>query len=224
MGIIVTYKLAKGIRLVVLTAKTYDKDSSGIGMKDHVAQYLTGILMVVTQLRASVVMRERYNGVNPLAICFLAKLFGQLVCYSVHATHRRDNPYLITYAGFSVGTQISFECTVLVRKSLFLELRSVSICTQTGKVSLNSFLVQQMSFPDFFHSVRYRETVFYHHITFCKILQGNLMTGRYILSQFYKIAVYLYYSTLGQWVQCHSHIVRRVYLDIFSHNKLTFIN
>ena len=32
MGIIVTYKLAKGIRLVVLTAKTYDKDSSGIGV------------------------------------------------------------------------------------------------------------------------------------------------------------------------------------------------
>ena len=88
-------------------------------MKDHVAQYLTGILMVVTQLRASVVMRERYNGVNPLAICFLAKLFGQLVCYSVHATHRRDNPYLITYAGFSVGTQISFECTVTFEKVCF---------------------------------------------------------------------------------------------------------
>ena len=50
------------------------------------------------------------------------------------------------------------------------------------------------------------------------------MTGRYILSQFYKIAVYLYYSTLDNGCSATATLSAG-FIWIYSvNNKLTFIN
>ena len=80
----------------------------------HVAQYLTGIFVVIAELRTTVIVRERNNSVDPFTVCFFTKLLGQLIDNSVYATDCRDNPYLVTYTHLAVFTTIPFESKAFI--------------------------------------------------------------------------------------------------------------
>ena len=78
-------------------------------MMHHIAKNLPGILMVLTQLRTTIVMRKSRNGIHSLTISFYTKLSGQVIYNTIHATNRWNNPNFITDPYFSILPAIAFE-------------------------------------------------------------------------------------------------------------------
>ena len=81
-------------------------------MKADITKYLARVLMVIAELRATIVVVPGMNGVNALQPCLVSKQLSKLVGYAIDTTNSRNNPYFVTYAHFSVRSFVAEECTV----------------------------------------------------------------------------------------------------------------
>ena len=115
VAVVVTEQFLKLVRLVVLASKSKHKHTAGVGVERDVAQHLAGVLVVATELRASVIMMPGINGVDTLLSSLLAEQFSKTFGNTVHATHGRHNPYLVAHAHFAVFPYIPLERPVLYR-------------------------------------------------------------------------------------------------------------
>ena len=59
-----TDQLTEGVQLVVLAAQAHHQHAAGVGMMDHVGEDLAGILVVVTELGAAVIVREAHDSIH----------------------------------------------------------------------------------------------------------------------------------------------------------------
>ena len=104
-------ELTEHVRLIVLATKTDHEYRSCIGMMNHVAKNLLRVLVVITELRAAVVVRESEDIVRT---CLLTQTLGTFLNDTVHATYGRDNPHLVADAYLSVFATVAHESTSLV--------------------------------------------------------------------------------------------------------------
>jgi hypothetical protein len=77
---------------------------------NHIGKNPAGVLVIVSKLRASVIMREGYYLLHSRICCeFSLKPLSDILYDSVHASYCRNDPELVTYAGTYVSTAISLE-------------------------------------------------------------------------------------------------------------------
>ena len=124
-------QLAESFQLVVLATEGDHQHAAGIGMMDHVAEYAARILVVVTQLGTSVIVRERDNridgrfpvgagndGTRAVPTYVIAGLTGNLLLEPLHdrlanpvyTPDRGNDPDLVAHAHLPVGPPEPLEC------------------------------------------------------------------------------------------------------------------
>ena len=208
--IIFTQKLAEDVRLVVLATQADDQHGSGIGMEHHVAQYLFGVLVVVTQLGATIVVRIGHDGIYTFAARFGTQGFGQLVGNAVHAAHGRDDPDFIAYAHVAVLAAVALEGQVPVGNVQVCLYRMVGVFQQAGQIGLYVVFVHPVALSAGFAGMPDGVSVFDDVFTFGQILQCEFMTGRDIFVQGNFLSVYIYFFTCRQRCNGYRYIVCRI--------------
>ena len=158
------------IRLVILTSQAYYQYSACIGMKHHVTKNLFRILMVVTKLRATVVVWESDNGIHSLTFGFATQSLGQLSDDTVYATYSRDNPYLVSYTYITVFATVTFESKIFMRNIQRNLNRVVRVVQQSGKVGFDVRFVHPVTLFLCHSCMSDRVTVLDYIFTFRKIL------------------------------------------------------
>ena len=140
-------------------------------------------------------MRKCHDCIYAFAFCLAAQSFCQLVDDTIYAAHCGDNPYFIAHSHVTVFAAVSFECQVFVRNIQVHFSRTVCIFQQAGKVCLDVVFVYPVSLFLYSAGVSDGIAVFNHIFTFCKIFQGELVSGRNILVQDNFLAVYYEFFT-----------------------------
>ena len=106
-----SYEFAEGIQLVVLAAEAHDQHAARIGMVHHVGEHLAGVFVVAAQLGAAVIVREGDDSVDVSVRGgnLLLETADYLFADAVHATDRRDDPYLVADSHLAVCTAVALE-------------------------------------------------------------------------------------------------------------------
>ena len=159
-------------------------------MKHHVTKNLFCIFVVVTKLRATVVVWESNNGIHSLAFGFATQSFSQLTDDTVYATYRRDNPYFVSYPYITVFATITFECKIFMRNIQRNLNRVVSVIQQSGEVGFDVRFVHPVTLFLSHSCMSDRITVLDYIFAFSKILQCEFMSGRNVFVQCNFNAIY----------------------------------
>ena len=95
-------------------------------MMYHIRKYLARILMVTSELRATVVVRESDDFFYRRIVReFLFKLLLDALCHTVHATYCRDDPKFVADAGTTISTTITFEESLVRSWSYLCKIRLI---------------------------------------------------------------------------------------------------
>ena len=115
------------LRLVVLTSQAQHQYATGIGVQTDVAQHLAGVLVVLRELRAAIVVVPSPYGINTFFFSLFTKLFGQTLGSTVHTAHSGHNPYFVAHTNIAVLTDISLKGSLFVFNAKFLVYRLVCV-------------------------------------------------------------------------------------------------
>ncbi len=184
-------------------------------MKRHVTQDLARILMIIAQLRASVIVRVGYDCIYIPQLGFRAKHFRQPVNRSVHTTDSRDNPNLIADADFSVRPPVPLERQMPVGNIQLHVYGFILVVEYAIQIGLYRFLVHPIPLPDFFPCMSDGIAVFYDIPSGRNISQCKFMPGRDIRLQYNICITYRYIIALLQIGYRYGHIIRRIYFHVF---------
>ena len=144
--VIVAQHLHEVFRLVVLAAEAQHQHGTSIGVQADVAQHLARVLVVVRQLRASVVVVPGIDGIDGAVVSnFLSQLVGQSFGNAVDAAYRRYNPYFVTYAYITVLADVAPEGSVLDGNVKLLAHRLVRVLQRTAEVCLQVVFVHPVA-------------------------------------------------------------------------------
>ena len=184
--------------------------------------------MVITQLRATIVVRECYDSIYAFAFCFFTQAFSQLINDTIHTTHRRDNPHLITDTHLTIRTTIAFECSLFIEDIQCRIYRAIGIVQESGKISLNIVFIHPFPTRHCLSGVSNGIAIFDDVFALREVFQGNFMSCRNICKQYNFTSVHLNARTrfLGCYSYCY--IVSRIDFQDFSHiisfKKINAIN
>ena len=209
-------ELAEHIRLVVLATERNDQYRSCIRMMDHVAQNLLRVLVVVSQLRTTVVMLEREDIVRA---CFLTQTLRATLDDTVDATDRRDDPHLIADADLTVFAAVAHKGPFLIGDVEHHLFGMILIRKQSGEVGLDIVLVHPAAGFLGLARMSNRKTVLDHVLAFSKVCDGYLMSGRHVFEDCDLLAVHLYYSACQLRLYRYNYIVGRVDFQNIRHNS-----
>ena len=150
-------------------------------MKHHIAKYLLGILVVVAQLRATVVVGIRDDGIHTLAASLLTQALGQLVGNAIDTTYSGDNPHLVAHTHIAILATIAFEGQSFVG-DIQLHLHGViGIVEQACQVGLDLILVDPLSLLHILGGMTDGVTILDDVLAFVQVGQHHLVSGRGIL-------------------------------------------
>ena len=166
LAVVIAAELLECLGLVVLTAEPHHEYGAGIGMMHHVAEYLSGILMIASELRAAIVVSKCHDIVDTLTSCLFLRASAIRFYDAVDTPHGGDYPHLVAYAGLAVGAQIAFEGTLLAvagrTTSVGFLYRDIRIVECAGEIGGDCLMVEKCTLG---HSVAHmadRESVFHH--------------------------------------------------------------
>ena len=90
LRIILAQRFAKGLHLVVFTAKAHHQHRPGVRMANHILQHGAGIEVIVPELRAAIGMAEEMHPIDVLrAVCLFQKTVLHLAGHGVDAADGR---------------------------------------------------------------------------------------------------------------------------------------
>ena len=119
--VVVAEQFLKLVWLIVLTSQADYKHRTCIGVEHKVAEYLAGVLVVVRQLGAAVVVGIGYyaelfcpffHHLAEQRVCiglFLAEKVRQLVHHAVHTADGGHYPHFVAYAYLAVLAAVATE-------------------------------------------------------------------------------------------------------------------
>jgi hypothetical protein len=210
--VVVSAESLEDVWLVVLTAKSYHQYSPCIGMMNHVGKHGAGVLVVRTELRATVIVRESHDCINRAltAADFVAESANQLLANAVYAAHGGNNPYLVAYAYLPVGAAETAERALLTGFGYFYEGRGVTIVKQTFEVGLDAAMVDHCACLCGTGNMPDREAVLDDVLSFGKVAQDNLVSAGDVAEEFNA----LYGLSCLQVLQGYGHVVVGIYLYV----------
>lgn len=141
-------------------------------------------------------MWKCHDCIYAFAFCLAAQSFCQLVDDTIYAAHC-GTIHISLRTPTSPFAAVSFECQVFVWDIQVYFGRVVCIFQQAGKVCLDVVFVYPVSLFLYSAGVSDGIAVFNHIFAFCKIFQGELVSGRNILVQDNFLAVYYEFSPAG---------------------------
>ena len=181
--VVVAQELAEYVGLVVFASQADYEYGSRIGVKHHVAQDFLGILVVVAQLGATIVMRVGHDGIHAATAGLFAQVFSQLVGNAVYAAHSGDDPYLVADTYITVFAAIAFEGQFPVCNVQAGVYRIVGVVQQAGQVGLDIVFVHPVTLLPGFACMSDGVSVFDDVFAFSQIFQCKFMSGGYVFVQ-----------------------------------------
>ena len=108
-------------------------------MMDNIGKYLPGILMIVTELGAAVVMRISDNRIDASHLTgnFLREPFNKLRDNAVDTAYSRDGPDLVANSDLSVRAAKAHECPFFLGGRYLYQRRLICIIQNSGEIGLN---------------------------------------------------------------------------------------
>ena len=182
-------------------------------MMNHIRKNLARILMVTSELRATVVMRKGDDLLYRRIVCqFFLELLLDALSHSVHATDCRNDPKFVTYAGTAVCSAIAFKDSFVRCRSDFCEVRLIGIFEQAVKIGLEVRVINKTSLRDSLKEMTDRKSVFDHVFTFIHITECHFMTCRNSRKSIYLYTIDLKAIASLDIVNRYRYIVGNVYL------------
>ena len=174
-----THNLAEGVQLVVLASEAHHQNAAGIRVMDHIGQDRPGVFVIVSQLRAAVVVREGYDGVHGahLAGHFLAETAGDRLTDPVHASHRGNDPDLVAHAHLAVLPDEAAEGAALPCRRDIRRNRIPGIVQQPFQVGFDAGMVHRRTGRDIPGHVTDGRAVFDDVLPFLQILQQDFVSA-----------------------------------------------
>ena len=182
-------------------------------MQADVTEYLTCVLMVIAELRATIVMMPGMNCIDTLKSSFLNKQLGKFVRDTIDTTYSRHNPYLITYAYIAIGPFIAKKCAVGKRYLQLLVNRRVCIFKSTLKVGFKVVLVYPFTSREVCCRMTYRVSIFYYVFSASRIFYKNLVAHRNVMFDCNVVAVNGDYLTFTYRLKAYDNRVGRIDFD-----------
>ena len=176
----------------------------------HIREHSAGILVVVSELGAAVIVREGDYGVHAAHVSgfLLPETAGYLLSRTVHAAYGRNHPDLVTYAYVSVRAPETLEAACPAVRRNVLQLRTVAVFQHAGKCGLYAAVVYETALWGVFGHAPYREAVLDHFVSFMQIGESEFVPGRNVLEQCRSFGD----PACGEVREGHGHIVRVVYV------------
>ena len=140
-------------------------------MQTNVAKYFARVLMVVTQLRAAIVVMPSMHGIDTFEPSLLFQLLCQTFGYAIHATHRRDYPDFIPHTHFTILPDVSLESPMLIFNVEHLFHGFVFIVQRARKIGPDIVLVDPFARFEIFFCMADRVAVFDDILSFCRVTQ-----------------------------------------------------
>ena len=206
-GVVVAEHLHEVIGLVVLTPKSHHQHTTGIGVEHDVAEHLAGVLMVLAQLRAAIVVVPGMHGVDALASGLCLEGGSQAFGDAVHASHSRHYPYLVADAHLAVLAHISVEGLALMGYCQRLVHGMVFVGQRAREVGLQVVLVHPFSGLQVMHGMSDRIAVFDDVVASGGVSDEHFVTHRCVLPQGNDGAIDVDLFALGEITQAHHHTV-----------------
>ena len=212
-------ELLEDIRLIVLATERNDKDCSCVRVMDHVAEDFLGVLVVIAELRAPVVMGE---GEDVVRACLLTETLGTFLDDAIHATHGRDDPHFVADTHLSVFASVAHERASLVGDVEDDLFGVVLIGEQPREVRFDVVLVHpRAGFLRLFRMTN-RETVLDDVLALSEIGDGYFVSGRHVLQNGDLLTVHFNNRTGGLRLYCYHHIIRRIDFKNIGHIRTNF--
>ena len=210
LRVVFAQEFAECIRLVVFTSQPHDKYSSGIGVEHHVAQYLSGILVVVAQLRAAIVVRIGHDGIHTFTAGLGTQGFGQLAGNSVHTAYGRYNPDFVAYAGVAIPASVTFEGQLAVGDVQIGLDGGIGIFQQPGQVGSDVVLVHPVALLACLAGMPDGVAVFDDVLSTGQVFQRKLVAGRDVFVQRNALSFDVYLLACRQGKDGYGNIVCRI--------------
>ena len=206
------HQLPESVQLVVFAAEAHHQDAAGVGMADHVGKNGAGILMVVAELGAAVVVRERHNGVDTplLPGDFGLETIYNLLADTIDAAHGGNHPNLVSDANLPVGAAETLESALLRRLRNLHQSRAVAVFQQALEVGLDAAVVHHRARRGILGDMADGETVLNNIIPSLKPVQYNLVPPRDVGDQRHT----LHHRTFREVLQGNGDVVGGVDLDV----------
>ena len=188
-------------------------------MEHHVAEYLLRVLVVVAELRASVVVGEGEDAVDSFSAGLGVEAVYDLLCDSVDASYGRDYPQFVAYAGLSVRAQITFKSAFSAFADAFLHGTTLDagIVELSFEVGLYVVVVKKRSLSDVVAGMADREAVFDDVFILLDVGEGELVTCRNIRFQGEGHSLHIHVGSRLKGRDGYRHVVGRIDLDIIFH-------
>ena len=202
-----TAEFLENVGLVVFAPETDNKNRSCIRVVNHIPQDFLGVLVVVSELGAAVVMRESEDIIRP---CFLTETLGAFLDNTVYASYGRNNPHFVADTDLSVFAAIAHKSSGFIGNIQYHLFGVILIFEQSREVGFDIILVHPAAGFFRLSGVPDREAVLNDVLAFREIFDGYLVSGRHVFEDCDYLSVHFNNRPGGLRLYCYHHIVRRI--------------
>ena len=212
-------RFAKGIHLVVFTAKANHQYRPGVRVTNHILQHGASVDVVIPKLRAAIGVAEEMHAVDPFGVVGLfQEAILHLTGHGVDATYCRQDPQFITHANIAVGTTVDLDITIRRLRFRFLKVGLIAILIQIAQIGTRVMSMNMLARRDISQSMADRQAIFHDVLTLRNIAKREFMSTRDRLAQGYRLPVNGNFGSFSQIGERYRNVIQRMDLDVLHIN------